>query len=63
MTLNLTPVPEADWRIDHEAALIQQLRNDFYKMERENQDLKRQVGELRAAVEALLAPPVDVNIR
>jgi predicted RNase H-like nuclease (RuvC/YqgF family) len=59
MTLNFHPVPG----IDQEASIIQQLRNDLHRMERENSDLRRQVSELRAAVEALLAPPTDVNIR
>ena len=59
MTLNFLPVANVDQDLD----LIQSMRDRIYDLECINLDLKRQVSELRAAVEALLAPPVDVNIR
>jgi chaperonin cofactor prefoldin len=55
MTLNFIPLDDITVASSTDARI--------YELERQNADLRRQVGELRAAVEALLAPPVDVNIR
>jgi hypothetical protein len=59
MTLNFLPVANVDQDLD----LVQSMRDRIYDLECVNLDLKRQNDELRAAVEVLLAPPKDANIR
>ena len=62
MSLNFLPVANVDPDLGtHEA-----LRERIYQLERTNAGLKRQIAELRGAVEVLLAPAhdeADVNIR
>jgi cell division protein FtsB len=62
MTLNFLPVANVDPDLDTYEALQERI----YTLQQENTALKRQIAELRAAVEVLLAPAhdeADVNIR
>ena len=47
----------------NEPSLVQELRNALAELQRENADLKRQIGELRGAVVALMEPDMPRILR